>query len=65
MRTSSYRPQLRRNPNDAILGGVCSGLASYLGTDKTIVRIVAVVCGLLITKLALLCYGVAWLLLDD
>lgn len=65
MRTSSYRPKLVRNPNDGILGGVCSGLASYLDTDKTLVRIGAVVGGLLLTKLTLLCYGVAWLLLDD
>ena len=65
MRTSTDRPRVRRNPNDALLGGVCSGFADYLDTDKTIVRIGAVVCGLVATKLALLCYGVAWLLLDD
>lgn len=65
MRTSSFRPRLRRNPEDAVLGGVCSGLADYLDTDKTLVRIGAIVCGLMVTKLALLCYGVAWLVLDD
>lgn len=65
MRTSTNRPRVRRNPRDAIVAGVCSGLARYLDTDKTLVRIGAVVCGLVATKLALLCYGVAWLLLDD
>jgi len=65
MRTSSYRPKLRRNPEDAVVGGVCSGLADYLGTDKTLVRIGAVVCGVIASKLVLLCYGVAWLVLDD
>lgn len=65
MRTSTDRPRVRRNPSDALVAGVCSGLASYLDTDKTLVRIGAIVCGLVATKLTLLCYGAAWLLLDD
>ncbi|MEN9686439.1 MAG: hypothetical protein RLZZ28_2225 [Bacteroidota bacterium] len=34
------RGRLYRNDNDKILGGVCSGLASYLKVDPTIVRLI-------------------------
>jgi phage shock protein C len=32
--------QLTRLPNDKIIFGICSGVAQYLGWDKTIVRII-------------------------
>ncbi len=31
--------KLYRNPQDKVLGGVASGLAAYIGTDSTIVRV--------------------------
>lgn len=34
--------RIYRNSDDAIIGGVCSGLADYLKIDKTIVRILAI-----------------------
>ncbi len=34
--------QLTRLPNDKIIFGICSGVAQYLGWDKTIVRIIFV-----------------------
>jgi phage shock protein PspC (stress-responsive transcriptional regulator) len=37
--TTEPRGSLYRSDNDKILGGVCSGLASYLRIDPTIVRI--------------------------
>jgi phage shock protein PspC (stress-responsive transcriptional regulator) len=37
------RQRLYRNADDKILGGVCSGLANYLGIDPVIMRIVFVV----------------------
>jgi phage shock protein PspC (stress-responsive transcriptional regulator) len=37
------RGRLYRNADDKILGGVCSGLANYLGIDPVIMRIVFVV----------------------
>ena len=36
------RGRLYRNEDDKILGGVCSGLANYLGIDPVIVRIIFV-----------------------
>ncbi len=65
MTNSEFRPRIRRNLRSAMLGGVCAGLADYLDTDRTLVRIGTVVAALLLTKLTVLCYGVAWLLLDD
>lgn len=41
--TSSRRSGLYRNEDDKILGGVCSGLASYLNIDPVVARIVFVV----------------------
>ena len=41
--TSSGRGRLFRNADDKILGGVCSGLANYLGIDPVIMRILFVV----------------------
>ena len=34
--------QLTRLPNDKIIWGICSGIAQYLGWDKTVVRIIMV-----------------------
>jgi len=56
---------LRRNTRSGHLGGVCSGLADFLDTDRTLVRIGALVCGLLLPKVTLIAYGVAWLVLDE
>ncbi|HKH60864.1 MAG TPA: PspC domain-containing protein [Flavitalea sp.] len=41
--SSPGRGKLYRNADDKILGGVCSGLANYLGIDPVIMRIVFVV----------------------
>jgi phage shock protein PspC (stress-responsive transcriptional regulator) len=41
--TSPSRGRLYRNADDKILGGVCSGLANYLGIDPVILRIIFVV----------------------
>ena len=65
MANLEYQPQLRRKPGAAMLGGVCAGLAEYLDTDRTLVRVAAVTAGVLLTKLTIISYAVAWFLLDD
>ena len=61
-----------RKINDKIIGGVCSGLADYIGMDKSIVRLLALVAiiasgvfpGLIVYFLcntALRCPGESWL----
>ena len=46
--TASVRRRLFRNPDDKMLGGVVSGLASYLGWDVTLLRfllLIVLICG--------------------
>ncbi|MGI9326917.1 MAG: PspC domain-containing protein [Pseudomonadales bacterium] len=57
---NSNREQLRRSPHRALLGGVCSGFADYLGTDPTIVRIALLTFGLFFSQIAVLGYAIAW-----
>ena len=62
----SGRPRrLTRRPSEGKLGGVCAGIAQYLDTDPTIVRlawvILSVVPGFVIG--GLIAYAAAWVLL--
>lgn len=41
--SSPGRGRLYRNADDKILGGVCSGLANYLGIDPVVMRIIFVI----------------------
>jgi len=36
--------RLYRDENNKVLGGVCSGIANYFGTDPVIIRIISVIC---------------------
>jgi phage shock protein PspC (stress-responsive transcriptional regulator) len=57
--------RLTRRPAEGKLGGVCAGIAEYLNTDPTVVRLVwvilSVVPGVIIG--GLIAYVVAWILL--
>lgn len=57
--------QIRRNPDDRMIAGVCGGLAMYLGVDPTLVRVGAVVLGLMTGGTAVIGYVVAWLLMPE
>lgn len=43
-----------------MIGGVCGGLAEFLDTDPTVIRLIAVVLFFLPLLPAVLCYLVAW-----
>ena len=58
--TSSRR--LFRNPNDKMIGGVCSGLANYFDIDPVIVRLVFAVLFLTVGE-GLLAYILAWIII--
>lgn len=58
--TSSRR--LYRNPNDKVLGGVCSGIANYFDIDPVIVRLIMVVL-FLGAGIGLLAYIIAWIVI--
>ena len=54
--------QLRRSANDKMLAGVAGGIARYLNTDVTLVRIIIATL-VLFTGAGLALYVAAWLLI--
>jgi phage shock protein C len=54
--------RLYRNPNDKIIGGVCSGIANYFDIDPVIVRLTLAVL-FLIGGIGLLAYILAWIII--
>lgn len=53
--------QLYRSRTDTMLGGVCGGLAHYLGVDPTLVRLVAVLLAMS-SGIGLVLYIVLWII---
>lgn len=56
------RRRLYRNPNDKMLGGVCSGLANYFDIDTVIVRLVFAIL-FLTMGVGVLAYIIAWIII--
>lgn len=54
--------RLYRNPNDKVIGGVCSGVANYFDIDPVIVRLVFAVL-FLTAGIGLLAYILAWIII--
>ena len=69
MNRSRHAPQrLTRTNHDAILGGVCVGMARWLGWDPTLVRVVYVLVSFFSAAFpGILAYLVLWIImpLDD
>lgn len=61
-RSNTRGKRLYRNPNDKMLGGVCSGLANYFDIDPVIVRLIMVVL-FLGAGIGLLAYIIAWIVI--
>jgi phage shock protein PspC (stress-responsive transcriptional regulator) len=57
--------QLTRRRDDRMLGGVCSGVADYLGIDPTLVRVAAVVGAIFSFGAVLVAYIAAWVLMPE
>ena len=55
--------RLTRNSQDAMLGGVCSGLADHFGLDVTLVRVLTVLGVVFGFGSVAVAYVVAWVLL--
>lgn len=62
--THLRQPQLQLDPRHGKVGGVCAGIARYLGVQRVFVRIAAVVALLCITTPTLVAYTMSYLLLD-
>jgi len=54
--------RLTRNTVDGKLGGVCAGIADYLGWDQTMVRILTILL-FIFTGLPLIAYFILWVLM--
>jgi phage shock protein PspC (stress-responsive transcriptional regulator) len=57
--------RLYRNPDDKMLGGVASGIAAYLNTDATLVRILLVVLGLISFGFSIVLYMLFWIIVPE
>lgn len=64
--------QLFRDPDNKVIGGVCSGIAAYLGWDVTAVRIVLIALalpfilnGTLILNGVVIAYIIAWIIIPE
>lgn len=69
MTTPQPQPQshkrLVRRRDDRMVGGVCSGVADYLGVDVTLVRLLTVLGAVFGLGSLVVAYVVAWLLLPE
>lgn len=54
--------KLYRNVEKGIVGGVCAGLADYLRSDVTVVRIVVAIASLVTLMGGVLVYAAMWLI---
>jgi phage shock protein C len=54
---------LRRSTDDKVLGGVCGGIARYLGVDAVLIRLLAVVLTIAGGGAGLIAYLVAWIVI--
>lgn len=59
------RPPLRRIRRDGVLGGVCAGVARHLGVDVAVIRLAALVVGVVSAGAAVLVYVIAWITLPE
>jgi phage shock protein PspC (stress-responsive transcriptional regulator) len=62
-RSTSGAPKLVRIPQEGKIGGVCAGVAYYLGVNVTFVRIVWVLVTVFGVGTGLIVYVVCWALL--
>ncbi|MCK5022732.1 MAG: PspC domain-containing protein [Candidatus Aenigmarchaeota archaeon] len=61
-KTSYKGKRLYRSGSDRILGGVCGGIAEYLGVDPTIIRILWIL-GILAWGMGVILYILFWLVI--
>ena len=65
MNTQTTAKQLVRHRDDRMVAGVCSGLATYLGVDVTVVRLLTVLGAVFSFGTIALAYVVAWVLMPE
>jgi phage shock protein PspC (stress-responsive transcriptional regulator) len=63
--TRTGRKRIFRDPDDKMLGGVCSGVAAYTNTDPTWIRIAFVIAALISFGTWLLIYVLLWIIIPE
>lgn len=58
------KKELLRDEKRGKLGGVCAGIANYFGWELWVIRIIAVTALILATKVTIVAYCIAWIVLD-
>ena len=56
--------KLYRSRRNRIIGGVCGGLADYLGMDPTVVRVIMAL-ATFVGGMSILVYLIMWLLIPE
>ena len=56
--------KLYRSRSNRVIGGVCGGLAQYLGVDPTVVRLIMALVTF-VGGMSLLVYLIAWLIIPE
>lgn len=64
-RNPFVRKRIFRDPQDAMLGGVCAGLAAYMHVDVTIVRIITVLLFFLSATTVAIAYIILWIVVPE
>jgi len=62
---TKQRKRLFRDPQNKMLGGVCSGIAAYFGWDASVLRIILVVLAIFSRITLLIPYLIMWLLVPE
>jgi phage shock protein C len=65
MNSGSGPKVLVRKRNGRMIAGVCAGLADYLGSDVTLVRVIVAAIAVLTGGAGILAYLVAWAIIPE
>ena len=63
--SSGIKKKFFRDPQNSMLGGVCSGLAAYFNIDPTIIRLITVVLFFLSASTVAIAYIVLWIVMPE
>lgn len=59
------RKKIFRDPQNALLGGVCAGLAAYMHIDVTVIRIITVLLFFLSASTVAIAYIILWIVVPE
>lgn len=57
--------RLYRNRRHGVIGGVCAGIADYLGWDRTLLRLAVIVTLFIAAPLAVITYIILWIIMPE